>query len=132
MPRLMSVALTEQAVVERRKRVTRRKGWVTLKPGDRLTLVRKAMGRRRKGPDGTWYVEPLVRVAEVEVVDVRREQLQEMFHPLSYGFAETELEGFPGMEPGEFVRSYFVEAQGMSPFDIVTRIEWKYVDEEGQ
>lgn len=62
MPRLMSVTLTERAVVERRKTVTRRLGWGFLKAGDRLTLVRKAMGRRR--PDGT--VEPLVLVTRVE------------------------------------------------------------------
>ena len=47
MPRLMSVSLTEQAVVERRKTVPRRLGWWEdrngrrlLKPGDRLTLCR--------------------------------------------------------------------------------------------
>src|SRR5690606_7983375 len=67
MPRLMSVSLTEQAVLERRKTVTRRLGWKFLKRGDRLTLCRKVMGRK-KG-------EPLVRLAEVEVVDVRREPL---------------------------------------------------------
>lgn len=36
MSRLMSVALTEKAVRERRKTVTRRLGWKFLKPGDRL------------------------------------------------------------------------------------------------
>ena len=53
MSRLMSVSMTEQAVVDRAKTVTRRKGWWTdkhgrrlLRPGDRLTLVRKAMGRK--------------------------------------------------------------------------------------
>lgn len=71
MPRLMSVAYTEDAVRERRKTVTRRKGWLMLKPGDRLTLVRKSMGRK-KG-------EPLVRVAEVEVVSVRREPLMWLY-----------------------------------------------------
>ena len=72
MSRLMSVSMTEQAVVERRKTVTRRKGWWLdkngrhlVKAGDRLTLVRKAMGRKPG--------EPLVRLAEVEVVSVRRE-----------------------------------------------------------
>lgn len=67
MPRLMSVAFTEAAVRERRKTVTRRKGWLMLKPGDRLTLCRKVMGRKKD--------EPLVRIAEVEVVSVRREPL---------------------------------------------------------
>lgn len=63
----MSVTLTEQAVRERRKTVTRRLGWLFLKPGDRLTLCRKVMGRKKD--------EPLERLAEVEVVDVRRERL---------------------------------------------------------
>ena len=53
MPRLMSVAFTEDAVRARRKTVTRRKGWWEdkrgrriLQPGDRLTLCRKVMGRK--------------------------------------------------------------------------------------
>lgn len=41
--RLMSVAFTEQAVIERRKTVTRRKGWRFLKAGDRLTLCRESI-----------------------------------------------------------------------------------------
>ena len=44
MPRLMSVSLTEQQVRARTKTVTRRVGWLMLKPGDRLTLCRKVMG----------------------------------------------------------------------------------------
>lgn len=75
MSRLMSVAFTEQAVIERRKTVTRRKGWTFLKPGDTLTLCRKVQGR--KGADST--VEPLVRLAEVEVVSVRRESLRRLY-----------------------------------------------------
>ena len=67
MARLMSVALTEHAVRDRTKTVTHRLGWTFLKPGDRLTLCRKVQGRKPG--------EPLVRLAEVEVVDVRREPL---------------------------------------------------------
>lgn len=78
MPRLMSVAFTEQAVRERRKTVTRRKGWTFLKPGDRLTLCRKVMGRK-KG-------EPLVRIAE---------PLLALTMDLTYGQNEMEREGFP-------------------------------------
>jgi hypothetical protein len=55
MPRLMSVAFTEQAVRDRTKTVTRRKGWTFLAPGDRITLCRKVTARRPG--------EPLVRVA---------------------------------------------------------------------
>lgn len=126
MPRLMSVSMTEQAVVERRKTVTRRKGWAFLKPGDRLTLCRKVMGRQGA---------PLVRLAEVEVVHVRREPLTMLLGKpdtslLSYiyGCAEVGSEGFPGMSGAEFVQRFFVDAQGMSPDDVVTRIEWRYLD----
>lgn len=123
MPRLMSVAFTEQAVVERRKTVTRRKGWLFLKPGDRLTLCRKVMGRKPG--------EPLVRLAEVEVVSVDREILSNLtFFPGFYGQAEMRREGFPGMDPEAFIDTYFVKAQGFNPDDLVTRIEWRYLDGE--
>lgn len=115
MPRLMSVSMTEQAVRDRTKTVTRRKGWQFAKPGDRITLCRKVMGRQPG--------EPLVRFAEVEVVSVRREHLADITP------AEVALEGFPGMTPEDFVRVYFVIAQGMTVDDEVTRIEWRYVDE---
>lgn len=118
MSRLMSVALTEEAVRERRKTVTRRLGWASLKPGTRLTLCRKVMGRRRS--DGT--VEPLVRIAEVEVVSVRREPLDAL-QP-----GETALEGFPNMTGGAFVE-FFCEQMRCKPDTWVTRIEWRYVDE---
>ena len=114
MPRLMSVAFTEQAVRDRTKTVTRRNGWKFLVVGDRLTLCRKVMGRK---PD-----EPLIRIADVEVISVRREPL----HAITK--AEVSLEGFPGMSPAEFVRRFFVEAQGLSPDAEITRIEWRYLD----
>lgn len=124
MSRLMSVAFTEQAVVERRKTVTRRKGWwrdkngrQLLKPGDRLTLCRKVMGRK-KG-------EPLVRIAEVEVTSVNREPL----HMCALA-DEMVREGFPEMAPRDFMRKFFLNAQGIWPQQAVTRIEWRYLDAE--
>lgn len=128
MPRLMSVAYTEQAVVERRKTVTRRKGWWLdsrgrrlLVPGDRLTLCRKVMGRK-KG-------EPLVRLVDVEVVDVRREVLDELLIRADVR-EELAREGFVGIGPSEFIDRYFTEAQGIQPDELVTRIEWRYLDGE--
>jgi hypothetical protein len=127
MPQLMSVAMTEQAVVNRTKTVTRRRGWWTnkhgrqlLAPGDRLTLCRKVMGRK-KG-------EPLVRLTEVEAIHVRRERLDLLITYPDYGAAEVAREGFPGMDPAEFVRRFFTDAQGIQPEDHVTRIEWRYLD----
>lgn len=117
MPRLMSVALTEDAVVARQKTVTRRLGWDFLKPGDRLTLVRKAMGRKRA--DGT--LEPLVRLAEVEVVSVDRRRLSDI------DVADVEREGFPGWDPDRFIR-FFCEHMKTNRRVVLTRIEWRYLD----
>jgi hypothetical protein len=124
----MSVAMTKQAVIERRKTVTRRKGWWLdkngrhiLKPGDRLTLCEKVQGRK-KG-------EPLVRLAEVEVVSVCREPLRNVCRYSLQAWPEVVAEGFPGMSAGEFIQTFFVDAQGILFDDDVTRIEWRYLDE---
>lgn len=127
-PRLMSVTLTKQAVIERRKTVTRRAGWQFLEPGTPLTLCEKVMGRR-KG-------DPLVRLAEVRVVSVRREPLN------SITDADVEREGFTysalaahatGADTysqdslaQRFVR-FFVHEMGGQPDQIVTRVEWEYL-----
>jgi hypothetical protein len=115
-PRLMSVSLTEQQVRDRAKTVTRRAGWLSLKEGDRLTLVRKAMGLR-KG-------ETVVRVAEVEVVSVRRERLD------AITIADVLAEGFPGWTRAEFIGFFCGSHKGCTPESEVTRIEWRYLDEE--
>lgn len=119
MSRLMSVSLTEQAVVDRRKTVTRRLGWTFIKPGERLTLCRKVMGRKPG--------EPLVRLAEVEVVSVRRERLSAIT-PL-----DVKAEAVPGMEkaaPYQWAR-WYADKMGMGGNidGWVTRIEWRYVGE---
>jgi hypothetical protein len=123
----MSVALTTDAVIERRKTVTRRKGWWLdkngrrlLHVGDTLTLCRKVQGRKPG--------EPIERLAEVEVVDVRREPLSDLLLMPIYARREVEAEGFPGMSPHDFVNNYFILAQGMTPEDLVTRIKWRYLD----
>ena len=123
MSRLMSVAFTEQAVRDRTKTVTRRKGWQFAKPGDRITLCRKVMGRK-KG-------EPLERICDVVLHSVTREPLSDLLRTdISNNEGEVAREGFPGMSPEEFIQRFFVEAQGMSPEDVVTRIEWRYLDPE--
>lgn len=126
----MSTSLTEQAVRERRKTVTRRIGWQTLTPGTRLTLCRKVQGRKRR--DGT--VEPLERLAEVEVVDVRREPLwditdddiaREAVDPALFEERYTDT-GQP--TTGAWV-AWFCEQMNVMPDTTVTRIEWRYLDE---
>lgn len=117
MPRLMSVALTEQAVHERRKTVTRRLGWRHACPGMPLTLCRKIMGRKAG--------EPLVRLAEVVVVSARREQLSAILDQPD----DVAREGFPGWCAGDFV-SMFCRELGATLDTYVTRIEWRYLDED--
>ena len=108
----MSVALTDEAVTARTKTVTRRLGWCFLKPGDRLTLCRKVMGRRPG--------EVLHRLADVEVVDVRRERLDAITAD------DVTAEGFPDMTPAQFVS--FFTAHMRCPADAqVTRIQWRYL-----
>jgi hypothetical protein len=120
MSRLMSVAMTEQPVVDRTKTVTRRLNWWRdkngrrlLKRGDRLTLCRKVQGRK---PD-----ELIVRLAEVQVTGIRRERLDSLTD------REVKLEGFPGMSPGEFIERFF-KPQGIGRAHTVTRIEWRYIE----
>jgi len=133
----MSVSRTVAGVVERRKDVTRRLGWWTnsrgrrlLWPGDQLTLCPKVQGRRHR--DGT--LEPLERLAEVEVLDVRREPLTAITDEeiarecvprcnFEVVYRETNQPA-----PEEWVR-WFCEAMGVRPDVLITRIEWRYLDE---
>lgn len=84
MARLMSCALTIEAVRARTKTVTRRdpETWQGLKPGDRIVLVEKGMGIPKGGH--------VVRLADVEIVDVRVEELVRIWAP-----GECTREGFP-------------------------------------
>lgn len=122
--RLISFSLTEPQFINKTKDVTRRLGWLVLKPGDRLVGCRKVMGRR-KG-------EPLVRLGEIEVVSVRREPLRRMIKELKYGEDECRREGFPEMSPFQFV-GFFCESHGIQTDEfghtdqVITRIEFKYL-----
>jgi hypothetical protein len=108
----MSVALTVPQVRDRSKTVTRRDGWLMLKPGDPLTLCEKVRGRK-KG-------EPLVRIADVQVVSVRREPLNAITPQ------DVAAEGFPGWTTEKFVSFFAGTHQGCEPGTVITRIEWRY------
>jgi hypothetical protein len=112
MPRLMAVALTVPQVRDRSKTVTRREGWLMLKPGDPLTLCEKVRGRKPG--------EPLVRIADVTVVSVRREPLNAITAD------DVAAEGFPQMTPAGFVSFFCESRKGCEPGTLVTRIQWAY------
>ncbi|WP_245668478.1 hypothetical protein [Nocardia xishanensis] len=107
--------MTEDQVRARTKTVTRRTGWTMLRPGDPLTLCRKVMGRRPG--------DPLVRIAAVEVVSTRREPLS------AITTEDLAAEGFSKMDAAEFIAFFCATHRGCRPDTIVTRIEWRYVDE---
>ena len=113
MPRLMAVSLTEEQVRARSKTVTRRTGWLMLKPGDRLTLCKKVMGRCPG--------EPLDRITDVQVTGVRRERLD------AVTAADVAAEGFPGKTPAEFVKFFCDSHKGCTPASLVTRVQWRYL-----
>jgi hypothetical protein len=122
--RLISFSLTTRQVRESTpektlKDVTRRMGWAYLEVGERLMGCEKVMGRRNG--------EPLVRIREIEVVSVRREQLRAITDDPVYGASECRREGFPEMTPKQFVRFFCASHKGCRPEAIITRIEFKYV-----
>ena len=128
MPRLMSVTLTKEAVIERRKTETRRAGWTMLRPGDHLTLCEKVMGRKAG--------EPLVRICNVEVVAVRREPLNEITDDVvaREGFTAADLRNYLGRDEPEFPGdladafvAFFIDKMGGTPDQEVTVIEWRYL-----
>lgn len=118
----MSFALTTSQVKARIKTVTRRLGWLNLRPGDRVQAVKKCMGLK-KGES----IEPL---AIIRITDVRREQLRCMTDDLIYGASECENEGFgdhPSLSfPHEFVRFFCSTHKDCTPETVVTRIAFEY------
>jgi hypothetical protein len=108
-PRNMSFGLTVDQVRERSQTVTRRKGWRFLEPGDLVN----ACVRRKPG-------KQIERLCQILVKRVTRERLWNIT------WSECILEGFPGMDPEEFV-SMFCEHMGGPRDQFVTRIEFEYV-----
>lgn len=113
MPRNISFALTPDQIERRVKTVTRRTGWKFLKPGDVLQGVNKTMGFK-KG-------EKPKKLCLIRVVNVRREPLDAITKE------DVVREGFPDWTPEDFI--VFLEMKtGALPSDIVTRIEFEYLD----
>lgn len=163
--RIISASLTTDQIIASVQRVTRgepplkdvtrRLGWEYVEPGERLQVVKKAMGRKNG--------EPLVKLAVIEVVSRRREVLRTVLVGGSfnaYGREECRREGFGVMSDEEmeahdkldgiigprraingdpkmfvqfFCATHKVKIPGTkrtrpcTPKDAVTRIEFKYV-----
>lgn len=121
--RNMSFALTTSQILEGSKDVTRRLGWLQLKPGDLIRPVRKCMGLR-PGEKIQPLRDPL------RVVSVRRERLDLMTTDIEYGFDEVRREGFEWHPeyrwPSTWVALFCATHKGCTPSTIITRIEFSY------
>ena len=121
--RNMSFALTTEPVLRQYKDVTRRLGWLHLKPGDLLQPVRKCMGL--KPGEKIEKLGPPIRV-----VSVRRERLDLMLTDTNYGFEEVRREGFEQHPtyswPSEWVGMFCATHKGCTPDQVITRIEFAY------
>lgn len=121
--RNMSFALTVPQMLLRTKDVTRRMGWLFLKPGDLVQPVEKAMGLRPG--------EKIIKVGPpICVVRIQREVLGRMTQDLDYGFDEVRREGFSAHPtycwPSEWVRMFCSTHKGCTPESVITRIEFEY------
>ena len=120
--RNMSFALTTEQVIAGTKTVTRRLGWLNLKPGDMIQPVKKCMGLK-KGETLDKLTDPL------RVVSVRREKLRRMTDDVKYGFEECKREGFQEHPeyrwPSMFVEFFCATHRGCTPNSEITRIEFE-------
>ncbi len=124
--RNMSFALTTTQIMDGTKTVTRRLGWLNLKPGQQIRPVRKCMGLR-PGEKIDVLRDPIT------VVSVRREPLRMLMDDTDYGFRECELEGFgehPDYRwPSVFVEMFCATHKGCTRDTVVTRIEFTFTPE---
>jgi hypothetical protein len=123
--RNMSFMLTMQQIRDRTKTVTRRMGWVKLRPGDLVCAVEKGMGLKPG--------ERIKRIRTIRVVNVQREPLNAMLEIPAYGMSESQKEGFGDhrtlQHPSEFVPFFCTSHKGCTPESLVTRIEFEYVED---
>ncbi len=119
--------MTTMQIRQGTKTVTRRLGWLKLKPGELIRPVRKCMGLKL-GERIEILRAPLI------VVSVRREPLRAILDNEEYGFRECELEGFgwhPNYRlPSQFVELFCASHKGCNPESMVTRIEFEYSSTE--
>lgn len=113
--RNMSFSVTERQYRDGTKSVTRRKGWLFLKRGDRFRAVRKAMGLK-KG-------EKVEVLGINETVRVTRERID------TVTAADIVKEGFPGMCPHDFIEM-ICRITGLKPSDNITRIAFRRITDD--
>jgi hypothetical protein len=110
--RNMSFSLTTPQFKAKTKTVTRRLGWSTLKRGEHICAVEKAMGLK-KG-------EKIKRLGVIYITSVRSEPLN------SITDEDCVREGFPELTPEQFVEMFSAH-NNCSKDQIINRIEFEYI-----
>ena len=112
--RNMSFSMTTRQMKDRTKTVTRRFGWLFLKPGDKVMACIKCMGLK-KG-------EKIERLYPIEILNCRGEALYQITK------ADCIKEGFPDMSPNDYV--WMMKKKFKCDRDkIVNRIEFKEIQD---
>ncbi len=121
MPPHMSFSLTIEAVRRQEKDVTRRLGWGRLNSGGLFVPVERAMGLK-KGEKHVIIWPLCVCLSNTP------QSLDLLLNPAfaEYTAAEMIREGFPGMDPREFVEM-FIRANHCPVYAVPNRIEYGYV-----
>lgn len=110
MPRNMSFALTKEQFLSGEKDVTRRLGWLFLKPGDVVMAVEKGMGLKPG--------EKVKRLGQITVTSTRLEPLDAITQE------DVIREGFPLFTPDDFVRFIVGHYKLKSRSATINRIEF--------
>lgn len=116
MPRNMSFMLTTEQMYNKTKTVTRRLGWAFLKPGDIIQAVEKCQGLK-KG-------QKIKKICLIRIVSTWNEPLYEIY----WRKGEMEKEGFPKMQPEEFVKMFQKANKKIPSSCDVNRIEFEFID----
>jgi hypothetical protein len=114
----MSFFLTTESARARTKTVTRRNGWAGLKPGDRVQQVVKGQGLKQG--------EKIQKIHVIQIINNRPETLNLLIQMPEYGRREMVREGFPEMDPANFVKMY-CDHNKTTPSSLVNRISFRYL-----
>ena len=112
MPRNMSFMLTTEQIKNRTKTVTRRIGWIFLKPDDIVNAVEKGMGLK-KG-------EKVKQICRIRIISIHKQGLFRITKE------DCIKEGFPEMSPDDFI-DMFCRHNKVGASCPVNRIEFEYV-----
>lgn len=116
----MAFSKTILQVRNRTKTVTRRIHKRPIILGAHYTAIEKGMGLK-KG-------ERITPICEIIPIDSRWEPLRRMIDDIEYGKQEVILEGFPDMQPAEFVEM-ICTMHHCTPETLVDRIRFIYIEE---